>query len=496
MPIMEAPQSGVKVRMYRQGHGDCFLLAFRDENGDPFYMLIDCGYKPGSQVHHPIDRVVQDIEESTGNHLHVVLITHEHQDHVNGFWNKFGNNEKKYFENIAVDQVWLAWTEDPNDSDAQMLRERYKDTLLGLMAVSDRLLAAADENERAAGRRIEDLIEFEIEGSREEFLGLTIKGITNKRAIQFIKEKAQQDPLYLDPLGSIYQLDKVPGVRFFALGPPRDEKLLLSLDPVGSEGYSQNFALDREVQAFFAAAISEVDGEPDDAHQPFAPRYRISEDQSIEGPHAEFFQEWYGLGIDEHPYAWRRIENEWLMTAEVLALRLNNEVNNTSVVLAIELPLTKKVLLFVGDAQRGNWISWKDQKWATEGGETMSSRDLLGRTVLYKVGHHGSHNATMKGTVQSDHPSLAWMATGDYRSEFMAMIPANRPWAFEEADWRHPLPSIEAALKRKAKGRVFRTDRDHLSKSPLLSDNEWQIFQSRIAETDLYFEVTIPDEAS
>ena len=27
--LMAPPESGVKVRMYRQGHGDCFLLALR-----------------------------------------------------------------------------------------------------------------------------------------------------------------------------------------------------------------------------------------------------------------------------------------------------------------------------------------------------------------------------------------------------------------------------------------------------------------------------------
>ena len=53
MPIMEAPKSGVKVRMYRHGHGDCFLLAFPGKaNGVSrnVYVLIDCGLKPGSEI--------------------------------------------------------------------------------------------------------------------------------------------------------------------------------------------------------------------------------------------------------------------------------------------------------------------------------------------------------------------------------------------------------------------------------------------------------------
>ena len=39
MPKMKAPDSGVKVRMYRQGHGDCFLLAFRDDVLDELTQL-------------------------------------------------------------------------------------------------------------------------------------------------------------------------------------------------------------------------------------------------------------------------------------------------------------------------------------------------------------------------------------------------------------------------------------------------------------------------
>ncbi len=43
-----------------------------------------------------------------------------------------------------------------------------------------------------------------------------------------------------------------------------------------------------------------------------------------------------------------------------MALKLNTGINNTSLVVAFELPKSKKVLFFAADAQRGNWISWKD----------------------------------------------------------------------------------------------------------------------------------------
>ncbi len=95
-----------------------------------------------------------------------------------------------------------------------------------------------------------------------------------------------------------------------------------------------------------------------------------------------------------HEDAWRRIDHDWLGVSADLAIQLDKRTNNSSLVLAFEFVDTKRVLLFVGDAQVGNWLSWKDLRWTMDG--TVSAHDLLARTVFYKVGHHGSHNATLK----------------------------------------------------------------------------------------------------
>ena len=42
---------------------------------------------------------------------------------------------------------------------------------------------------------------------------------------------------------------------------------------------------------------------------------------------------------------WRRIDESWLHSADNLAIKMNSATNNTSLVLAFELPKTKKVLL-------------------------------------------------------------------------------------------------------------------------------------------------------
>ena len=58
----------------------------------------------------------------------------------------------------------------------------------------------------------------------------------------------------------------------------------------------------------------------------------------------------------------------------------------------------------------------------------------LGGTAVY-VGETGAEvlleNLLVadNGTANDDYANLAWLARGDFRSEFVAMIPANTPWA-------------------------------------------------------------------
>src|SRR5690606_12924266 len=70
---------------------------------------------------------------------------------------------------------------------------------------------------------------------------MAVAGITNKRAIQGIakrvKATSERDPLYLSPHERPLRLPGVDDVAVYTLGPPRDDDLLRSMDPVGAEGY-------------------------------------------------------------------------------------------------------------------------------------------------------------------------------------------------------------------------------------------------------------------
>ena len=126
--------------------------------------------------------------------------------------------------------------------------------------------------------------------------------------------------------------------------------------------------------------------------------------------------------------------------------------------LAIERIADGKVLLFPGDAQEGNWLSWHDPsiKWdvTDANGETatITAKDLLARTVFYKVGHHSSHNATAKDK------GLEMMTS---QSELTAFIPVDRQVALGRSPagtWKMPARQLYRRLLDKYQGRVLRSD--------------------------------------
>ena len=78
-----------------------------------------------------------------------------------------------------------------------------------------------------------------------------------------------------------------------------------------------------------------------------------------------FFQKHYGDAAPRgEDGAWRRIDFDWLARPANLALRAGDYTNNVSLVLAFDHPESDKMLLFPGDAQVGNWLSWHTiEKW-------------------------------------------------------------------------------------------------------------------------------------
>jgi len=464
-----APHKGVTVRMYHTGFGDCFLLSFSGQDKKARYMLIDCGVHQGDE--RGPDRmklVAEDIAKATGGRLHFVAITHQHADHLYGF--KYGED---VFKEIKVDELWLPWTEDPTNTTAQALKDLCKKKIAALQAAITKLKAAGSP----LASSLEGILNFEL------LLEATLDLRGNIDILEFLRAKSakklEKPDDYLTPNMAPIELHDVKGIKIYVLGPPLDISLIKKLK--SKEEMYPGFATPNERSAFTAALIAasnatNSEGQPFSPLIPFDKSYSLS--KSAAGVHPvykDFFEEYYGL--DEKAKSgpeWRRIETDWLAAADELALSINNMTNNTSLVLAIEITDVKprKVLLFAADAQVGNWLSWQKCEWS---GEEVKGSDLLRRTVFYKVGHHGSRNATLR------EKGLEMMES----NELVAFIPVDAEWAKQKPRyWNHPEKPIVERLHEKTRGRVIRSDEIPANGSPSkpdqISAGEWKAFLANL----------------
>jgi len=411
----------VKVRMYRQGLGDCFLLTLPRENKASFYIMIDCGVILGTQdAAKKMQAVVNDIIKTTNGHLDLLIATHEHWDHLSGFV-----QARELFGQFKIDQVWMGWTENPDDTVSKQLKTEHQNLRIALASASARLHLDGEGNALVDG-----MLEFfgaAGQGTTAEALEVVRKLGLDKGKLRYCYPK--DDPITLEGTG----------VRAYVLGPPYDEKALKRSNP--SQSNPETYGL---AAAFLnQLAPSLTDG---DLGAPFDPIRQIPLEITRQMPF--FKNRYWGEGDtsqDQLDQSWRRIDTAWLDASTNLALQLDSATNNTSLVVALELP-NQEVLLFAADAQVGNWLSWQDLSW-TIGSDKVTGPGLLNRTVFYKVGHHGSHNATLR------EKGLEQMANLK-----IACIPVDQDMAVKKRWGKMPLEELETILNEMTKGGVLRID--------------------------------------
>src|SRR5262249_15351749 len=140
---LNARKERSRIRMYRQGLGDCFLLTIPGTSGKPFYVVIDCGVILGTQdADKKMNEVVEHIIQTTGGHIHLLAATHEHWDHISGFGQ--ARNLWTDKSRLKIDQVWLSWAEDKSDPLAKKLKEQHDSLRLNLHAAAARLALSGD----------------------------------------------------------------------------------------------------------------------------------------------------------------------------------------------------------------------------------------------------------------------------------------------------------------------------------------------------------------
>jgi Metallo-beta-lactamase superfamily len=428
-------QPVITVRHYCQGIGDSHLIKFRKDNGSDFFMLIDCGLHTSvSGGANTMARVVEDIADATGGRLDVLVVTHEHWDHVSAFL-----TSADAFKQFKVGEVWMGWTENPDEEAVKEL-DKFK----GLAGEVSKKAALALSPET---KGMSETVRNGLVALSGFYFGL--KGERVRSARDAAKALAKDGPKYLGPATKPFSLPSVGGVRIYVLGPPR-ERDLLKLTTRESEMYHFGLSSALGLASGIATAPGPVD--PDGRIDMYAP-FDIEEGHRLEnalqdGEDAsdaivEILTKHYS-----HPEeSWRRIDDDWLYAAADLALQYDSRTNNTSLVLAFEFLETGRVALFAADAQVGNWLSWQGLEWEVDG-KTVTGPDLLRRSVYYKVGHHGSENATLsaKGLELMESPDLS------------AFIPTNAVDALNVGWGRMPFDKILDRLLEKTSGRVIRAD--------------------------------------
>jgi beta-lactamase superfamily II metal-dependent hydrolase len=362
--------ASLSVRMYDVGFGDSFLFTFPAKGGRRPKVLVDCGVHAGGPGPVPIRKIVEaileDVTEKGQPRIDLVIATHRHRDHVSGF-------EEAAWKDVRVDEVWMPWTEHPTDPDARVIREAQAKKAQKLAMAFARMDLPADR--------------------KEALLSIAENNLTNAKAMETLHAGFKGNPprrFLPEKTGGARSWKEagLPLTTVHLLGPSRSQNVIRDMDPPPDESFLR------------AAALASAGK----ARSPFEPRWRLS----AAGPD---FEAWWSkiardrkedetdetpLRRDDPNFTARWLDRLGLRHADLKAVEergrddpfaaaaaLEAAVNGTSLMLMFEVG--KAFLLLPGDAQWGTWHeALLDPEWGK----------LLEKTTFYKVGHHGSHNAT------------------------------------------------------------------------------------------------------
>jgi hypothetical protein len=305
--------------------------------------------------------IANDISSVTDGKLHAVVATHRHRDHISGFATK---DNKKASGNIIAslkpELVVQPWTEDPDAKpDAKVPTKSLtanKAFVRGLMRM-DRFAetvhdfaAHARAQRKLAGERQTPTL------NQLSFLGEN--NLSNLSAVKNLQSMStEHDYVYY---GSKTRLSKLlPGVTIRILGPPTLEQ---------TDKTRRQRSKDAAEFWHFQAAAGE---------------------QFVADGKTPFPSATAGVIPPSARWVTQRLDRIFLQQMLGIVRVLDDAMNNTSIILLLQIG--RKKLLFPGDAQIENW------SYALfDAPEHKENQKLLEDIDLYKVGHHGSLNATPK----------------------------------------------------------------------------------------------------
>ncbi len=344
-------RSGAKlrVRMFRIGFGDFFLLSVPASGGYK-HILIDCGVH--AKDLNTIRDAVQQMAQDCNFHLSLIIMTHRHADHISGF-----GTCSDIFKQITVDRVWMPWFENPSNEAAHAFQT-------ALTSLASRLSMRFAARSDAKLRLLADMAD-NITG------GLNAAGISaNQKAIDVLHRGFKNtSEHYYYKAGDVARLPddlSEAGLTATILGPPIDLTLIGQMTKK-TQQYLADAAETGDTIELFSQAFA-CDERPY-GEAPFEPYHAAEIRALIDGAQPE------------------------VLAAQAAAA--DKTLNNQSLVILFG---------FAGksDAQWGNWENFLyGGIYGTPGHTdlTPEARAVLNKIDFYKVGHHGSANATPKDAV-------------------------------------------------------------------------------------------------
>lgn len=389
MPNSAAAPTGVTITSYQVGFGDCFLLSFHYKSGDR-HVLIDFGTKFRSQTGFKADMLAnaKQIAADCGGKLTMVVATHRHFDHISGFQTASdGKAPGDLIRGLKPDVVVQPWTETPSlatDAEEPTPEQAHVQNLMNMQAFAEAVAFRPSELMAARGAQPGEV----------DYVGGN--NITNKSAVENLMTMGRLAPKYLQ-LGSALDVSSLlPGVKIQVLGPPT-----LKQAKAAGQNLLKYASSSNEYWKFQAGVAA--------GRLPPAGKLGLRGRRRPIPPQARWIAAHLG-----------NVREDSLLQ---IVRTLDDTINNTSLILLIQVGATK--LLFPGDAQLENWMcALKDPKTVA----------LLADVSVYKVGHHGSRNAT---------PVALWNGFSRRKNKALKSLVSTRPGEYSGV----PRASLDAALK-------------------------------------------------
>lgn len=397
--------------MYQVGFGDCFLLSFRydsalDDGRQERHLLIDFGsteWPDGFKPRYP--EIANDIAARTAGSLDAIVITHRHRDHLSGYANDAAADT---IAGLSPKVVLRPWTEDPDVAETA--------TGPAFVGAGSHAFARGLVQAQAFAEAVTEVISEGARGFRGNLRALAFEQLKNQEAITRLDALAQATSSGGDYLfaGQPSRLEALlPGVTTSVLGPPTIEQWP---QVAGSRADDPEYWIRQ--RGLLASMLETVD----------APTQAVRLADKL----AE---------LEPGPMRWivERLYEQQTHSLLRIVRTLDDALNNTSLILVFQTGT--RTLLFPGDAQIENWSFAFSQAGA------LAPESPLEQVDLYKVGHHGSRNASPRSLVG------AWGARAKPLTSLMSTKPGVHGESEETAVPRTTLCEALAAL-----GTLARTD--------------------------------------